>query len=471
MKQTALAVLLAASSALAQTPARAPSAAEIDQITRFHAPQLLLNNVQLLDGSGAAPQAGMAVLVKEGRIAAIGKAGELKAPPGARVEDLGGGALTPGFVLLHEHLFYPVEQASYGAQFRSFPLLYLAGGVTTMRTGGSMSPYADLNVAHEIAEGKSAGPDIDATAPYLTGVAAFVAQVPQLKDADDARKLVDYWSSAGSTSYKGYMLLTREQLGAGIQAAHAKGAKVTAHLCSVTYREAMNLGIDNLEHGFFVASDFVKDKEPDRCPAGDAVGRSLLAVSDAEMQKLQHELIAKKVAITSTLTVFETFAHGRPIAPPGALALLHPTLREQYLTRWSAIQRGGPNLWTQLLPKGMAWEKQFHEAGGLLVAGTDPTGFGGVIPGYSATRQLELLMEAGFAPGTAVQVMTANGARYLGRDKDVGRIAVGQRADLIAFAKPISGGALPEITWTMKAGRAYDRARILGMWQGAVGLR
>ena len=122
------------------------------------------------------------------------------------------------------------------------------------------------------------------------------------------------------------MHLTREQLGAGIRAAHAKGAKVTAHLCAVSYREAMQLGVDNLEHGFFTASDFVKDREPDRCPAGDAVGRSLLAVSDTDMQALQRELIQARVAITSTLTVFETFAHGRPMAPAGALALLHPTL-------------------------------------------------------------------------------------------------------------------------------------------------
>lgn len=465
---------LAVSGALAQPAARSGSPAETEQLTRFQAPLLLITHAQLIDGRGGPPQPDMAVLVREGRIERIAPAAELKPPPGARVEDLQGGALLPGFVLLHEHLFYPVEAGSYGAMFRSFPLLYLAGGVTTLRTGGSLSPYADLNARREIESGQAAGPDMDTTAPFLNGPLAYIAQLPQLKDAEDARRLVEYWSAAGSTSYKAYMHLTREQLGAAIQAAHARGAAVTAHLCAVGYREAAALGIDNLEHGFFVASDFVADKQPDLCPAGDAVQRALnaLPVDAPAMRELQRELIARQVAITSTLTIFETYAAGRPMAAAGALALLHPTLREQYLTRWAAVQRGGPNVWAALFPKAMAWELQYHRGGGLLVAGTDPTGYGGVVPGYSSLRQLELLQEAGFPLGEAVQVMTLNGARYLGRAASVGSIEAGKRADLVAFAKPLATQApLPEMLWSMKAGRAFDRGRFLQMWQGQVGLR
>ena len=78
----------------------------------------------------------------------------------------------------------------------------------------------------------------------------------------------------------------------------------------------------------------------------------------------------------------------------------------------------------------MALEREFARAGGLLIAGTDPTGGGGVIPGFANHRQLELLVEAGFTPLEAIRIATLNGARYLGRDGRVGSIAPGKQADL-----------------------------------------
>ncbi len=464
-----LTITLLATSAQAQAPN------DTERYTLFHAPVTLLRNAQLFDGSGSPPRERMSVLIREGRIARIAPDAELSPPAGTLVKDLAGGALMPGFVLLHEHLFYPTERGSYGAFFQSFPLLYLAGGVTTMRTAGSMSPYADLNTWKDIQAGTAPGPDLDVTAPFLNGIQAFVAQVPRLVNAEDAVRQVGYWADVGATSYKGYMHLTREQLDAIVKAAHERRAKVTAHLCAVTYAEATALGIDNLEHGFFASTDFVEAKQPDTCPAGDAGPRSLdaLAVDDPRMADLQRQMIEHKVALTSTLTIFETFAYGRPMAPAAALDLLMPQLREQYVARYTAIQRGGPNTYGRVFPKDMAWEKRFHEAGGLLVAGTDPTGYGGVIPGFSSLRQFELLREAGFDAATAVQVMTANGATYLGRTAEVGRIAPGLRADLIAFTAPLDAAkpALPDVAWTMKAGRAWDRSKILNAWKGQVGLR
>ncbi|MDG0861385.1 amidohydrolase [Pelomonas aquatica] len=471
-KPPALLALMLAIQAFAQTP-QPPG--DTERYTLFQAPVTLLRNAQLFDGSGGAPREHMSVLIRDGRIADVKPDAELRAPAGALVKDLAGGALMPGFVLLHEHLFYPTERGSYGAFFQSFPLLYLAGGVTTLRTAGSMSPYADLNTWKDIREGRAVGPDMDVTAPFLNGIQAFVAQVPRLASAEDAVRQVGYWADVGATSYKGYMHLTREQLAAIVEAAHERKARVTAHLCAVTYAEAATMGIDNLEHGFFASSDFVDSKQPDACPAGDAVPRSLdaLAVDDPRMAALQRRLIDRKVALTSTLTVFETFSHGRPMAPAAALDLLMPQLREQYVARYTAIQRGGPNAYGRVLAKDMAWEKQFADAGGLLVAGTDPTGYGGVIPGYSSLRQFELLREAGFDAAATVKIMTANGATYLGRSADIGRIAPGLRADLIAFAAPLDAArpALPDVAWTMKAGRAWDRARILNAWKGQVGLR
>jgi enamidase len=359
--------------------------------------------------------------------------------------------------------------------FETFPKLYLAGGATTIRTGGSVSPIADLNVARDIADRRALGPDVEVTAPFLNGPVAFVMQLPRLENAEQAREMVRHWDAMGVGSYKGYMHLTREQLGAIVEEAHARKHKVTAHLCAVTYREAADLGIDNLEHGFLAATDFVADKAPDRCPAppAQAAAFEALAVDDPKVRALQRHLIEKKVALTSTLTVFETFAAGRPMADAASLELLEPQLREAYVSAWSRINRERENAWTRTLAKDMAWEKQFVEAGGLLLAGTDPTGYGGVIPGFSSVRQVELLVEAGFTLPQALRISTLNGATFLGRDRDVGSLSPGKRADLVLYKGTLSTepAALRRIVWTMKGGVAYDSPRIIASLKGKVGFQ
>ncbi|HEY9104830.1 amidohydrolase family protein, partial [Chitinimonas sp.] len=279
-------------------------AADTDEFVALRGPLLALTHAELFDGTGAAPQRDMTLLIKDGRIAALGKTGTVSLPKGAVVRDLSGQSLAPGFVMLHEHTFYPVANGAYGAMFESFPRLYLAGGATTIRTAGSMSPYADLNLKRDIESGANIGPDMDVTAPFLNGATPFVMQVQRIASPAQAKTMVSYWAGEGATSYKAYMHLTRAELGAVVEEAHAHQQKVTGHLCAITYREAADIGIDNLEHGFLAASDFVAGKPADTCPNGDTVPKSLnaLTVDSPEMQALQQHLLERKVALTSTLT-------------------------------------------------------------------------------------------------------------------------------------------------------------------------
>src|SRR5205823_3118426 len=134
----------------------------------------------------------------------------------------------------------------------------------------------------------------------------------------------------GSTSLKAYMQISRAALKGAIDEGHKRGLKITGHLCSVTYGEAADLGIDNLEHGFLAATDFVADKQPDTCP-GQAGGQRTIAALDENgepFKALVKRLVDKKVALTSTLTVFETFTPGRPM-PPG-LDVLLPELKQAF---------------------------------------------------------------------------------------------------------------------------------------------
>jgi imidazolonepropionase-like amidohydrolase len=392
-------------------------------------------------------------------------------PAGATSIDLTGKAVMPGIVMLHEHLYYPTGPGVYGQLGESFSRLYLAGGVTTMRTGGNVNGFMDLNLKRLIDRGAKPGPAIDATAPYVNGPNTFV-QMHTLNTAEEARKHVAYWADVGATSVKAYMQIPRAALAAAIDEAHKRSMKVTGHLCSVTYGEAADLGIDNLEHGFLAATDFVADKEPDTCP-GQNRGQQSIATLDengAAFNSLVKKLVDKRVALTSTLTVFETFTPGRPM-PPG-LDVLTPQLKEQFERAYARVAKNTESIYVKLLPKAMALERAFARAGGILVAGTDPTGAGGVIPGFSNQRQIELLVDAGFSPLEAIAIGTLNGARYLGREARIGSVVKGKQADLIVLNGDPSTNIsdIRKLDTVFRQGVGFSPAKLIDSVRGQVGI-
>ncbi|MDA1081376.1 MAG: amidohydrolase family protein [Gemmatimonadetes bacterium] len=464
-------VLLGAVAAVTAAQPRMPSAA-VRQYISVSAPIVALTHVRVIDGTGAAPRADQTVIIRGDRIAAIGDAASTVVPAGAQVIDATGKSVIPGLVMVHEHLFYPTGPGVYGNFTESFTRLYLAGGVTAMRTGGNMNGFGEIAIAKAISAGQKPGPWIDATAPYLEGPGLALGQVYALNDAADARRHVNYWADAGATSFKSYMHVTRDMLGAAIDEAHKRGLKVTGHLCSVTYREAAALGIDNLEHGFLASTDFVKDKKADECP-GQGAGQATVADLDPaspEAKSLFAELVRRNVAVTSTLTIFETFTPGRPM-PPG-IDVLEPSVKAQFEQRYAATQQNTTSGYTKLFPKAMALELAFVRAGGTLVAGTDPTGGGGVIAGYSNQRQVELLVEAGFTPLEAIRIGTLNGATYLGIGAQTGSLAVGKQADLVLIAGDPSTriSDIRRVETVFKLGVGYDPAKLISSVKGKVGI-
>jgi hypothetical protein len=203
------------------------------------------------------------------------------------------------------------------------------------------------------------------------------------------------------------------------------------------------------------------------------VGQRTIAALDengAPFKALVKKLIDRKVALTSTLTVFETFTPGRPM-PPG-LDVLVPQLKQQFEQNYQRTAQNQQSIYATLFPKALALERAFARAGGTLIAGTDPTGGGGVIPGYSNQRQLELLVEAGFTPIEAIRIGTLNGATYLGRDARVGSIAVGKQADLVVVdgdpSKTIAD--VRKVETVFKQGIGFDPAKLIASVSGKVGL-
>jgi enamidase len=431
-----------------------------------------LTHVRVIDGTGAPPKIDQTILIRDGRIASIGNSGSTQVPAGSLIMDLTGKSVIPGLVMVHEHLHYPTGLGMSANVAASFSRLYLAGGVTSMRTAGDMNGFADFQLKKSIEAGTRAGPWMDVTAPYLEGPGLGLLQMHELTDATDARRQVDYWYDMGATSLKAYMHITRDELRAILDEGHKRGMKVTGHLCSITYREATDLGIDNLEHGFFAATDFVANKQPDICPDQTAALLGLAAIDPAgdTVRSLIRHLVDRKVALTSTLTVLETFVPGRP-APPG-LDVLDPILRDQFLRGKAAIDRDTSSIFATLYPKLAKLDAAFFRAGGLLLAGTDPTGGGGVIAGYSNQRELELLVEGGLTPLEAIKVGTLNGATFLGRSDKVGSIALGKQADLVVLAGDPSAriADVRNVTLVFKQGVGYDPGKLIASVRGRVGL-
>jgi imidazolonepropionase-like amidohydrolase len=440
---------------------------------------IALAHVRVIDGTGATPRTDQTLIISDGRIAAMGESATAKIPQGAKVLDFTGYTVIPGLVGMHDHMYYPAPSGPppmYPEHLTSFPRLYLAGGVTSIRTTGSLEPYADLELKQAIDDGKMAGPKIHVTAPYFEGPGAFALQMHQLRDAEDARQMAEFWIARGATSFKAYVNITPDELAAAVKVAHAHGIKVTGHLCSIGFREATALGIDDLEHGLFVDTEFFSDKKPGVCPNPQAAQKSLLNIDIASkpMQDMIRDLIAHHVAVTSTLPVFETSVPGRAPLDARVLDAMLPEARIAYLRRRAAISDGtATSDAAALFKKELEFEHEFSQQGGLLLAGLDPTGYGGVIAGFGDQREVELLVEAGFTPVEAIHIATSNGAEFLGELDKIGTLAVGKAADIAVIHGDPSANIkdIEQVELVFKDGVGYDSAKLIESVKGLVGLR
>jgi imidazolonepropionase-like amidohydrolase len=454
-------------------------APEVRAFVKEDAPVLALTHVRVIDGTGSAPRADQTLIIRDGKISAFGDAAATKIPEGAKALDLTGRTVIPGLVGMHDHMFYPAPGGPpplYPEHAASFPRLYLAGGVTTIRTTGSVDPYADLELKRAIDDGKMAGPKIHVTGPYLEGQGAFTLQMHQLKDAEDARRMVEFWITQGATSFKAYMNITAEELSAAVKAAHAHGLKVTGHLCSIGFREAAALGIDNLEHGLIVDTEFLPDKKPGECPSSPAARKALLSleVASGPIHEMIRDLVNRHVAITSTLPVFEISVPNRAPIDARVLDAMLPEARISYLRRRAVISDGAAKSDSPVLfRKEMEFEREFVKQGGLLLAGLDPTGYGGVIAGFGDQREVELLVEAGFTPVEAIHIATSNGAEFLGELDKIGTLTVGKLADIVVVDGDPSGNIkdMEKVEIVFKDGVGYDSAKLIESARGQVGLR
>ena len=459
-------MIAAAATLPAQGRALSPA---LKQYAKVDAPVVAIVHAKLIDGSGAAAKDDQTILIRGESIDAVGPSSSLAAPADATVIDARGKTVMPGIIGLHDHMYYG------GMKFMgvSYPRLFLSAGVTTIRTTGSVDAYQELNLKRQIDSLLIPGPTIVVTGPYLQGFGVGPGAMHPLSGADDARRMVRYWAEEGVTWFKAYTQISRADLGAAIDEAHKHGVKVTAHLCSVGFREAVALGIDALEHGMLTNSEYYSGKQPDVCPTvGDSVIYGDLDINGSAVQQTIREMVAHHVAMTSTLDVFELGSPSRVPFDQRVLDALYPEMSAQVARFYANGKTQNDRIHQVTFKKSMEFERAFVKAGGLLGAGSDPC-CASAIAGYGDQRNLELLVEAGFTPEQAVQIMTSNGAKILGFDKKVGTVKAGMQADLILVTGDLvqSPSNIRNTEIVFRRGVGFDSAKLRESIKGLVGLR
>jgi imidazolonepropionase-like amidohydrolase/uncharacterized protein YndB with AHSA1/START domain len=452
---------------------------------RVSSPVVALEHATVIDGTGAPAKRDQAIVFSDGRITALGPSGSVEVPANAQRLDLTGYTALPGLVDMHGHLFYVSnffntnDLLAHVMPF-SYPRLYLASGITTIRTAGTFEPYADLDVKKAIDAGTVIGPKVHVTGPYLTGEGYPLVQLYALRGPEDARRTVEYWAREGATSFKLYTDLPRAVAKAAIEEAHRWGLPITGHLGSIGFREAAELGIDNVEHGLWVDTEFAPDKQPDLAPAEYDATAADMDINSEAIQSMIKTLVGHHVAVTSTIAVWEQFAL-HPAASErvrGALSESDRKISEDSrLIELKKMTDGTPHekekheRFVRMLQKEAEFQRAFVRAGGLLLAGSDAV-IDVFIAGFGDQREVEMLVEGGFTAEQAIQIASLNGAQFLKESKRIGSLAKGKQADILIVKGDPSKNIrdIENVDIVFKDGVGFDSRKLLESVRGQVGI-
>ncbi|MGE5047181.1 MAG: amidohydrolase family protein [Deltaproteobacteria bacterium] len=430
---------------------------------------MILEDVTVIDGTGRPPAHHTSILVKDGRIAAMGP--RVPRPPQAEVRRMPGRTVIPGLIDMHAHVTTYVESGEpsayrYDRAVSEQVLRTLLGfGITTVRNPAA--PAAEgVRLRDDVAAGRIAGPRI-----FTAGEAIDHGRLPAgpfvvVETEAEVRREVRRQAKLGVDLVKLYAGLTENLVAAAIEEAHTHRLPAIAHLGATTWKRAAELGIDGICHGasweaFALPSSrraayqnsaqpYLK-KRVEWLEDVDLEGDDLRATLGA--------LRSHRVVVDPTLVAYESKFRARDPLYAGS-----PDLRfapAALLTLW----RAEPPLtfdWTaqegararSVWPKMLALVKLYRDRGVRLVVGSDePNPW--VVPGPSLHREMELLVSAGIPPQEVLKMATRNAAEALGILKEAGTVEVGKRADLVV----LSADPLVDITTTRKIELVLQRGK------------
>ena len=241
---------------------------------------------------------------------------------------------------------------------------------------------------------------------------------------------------------KVYTSITPAELAALVEAAHAADLTVTGHLGSLTASQAIEIGIDRLEHGLFAMSEF---GNPNLVGTFNLELMQGLADIDFDTDPgaaLIELIVERGVVLDPTTVVLESLWAGpleltdwRRYLAPEALRLADQMNRGLGTAR---AREAPPEEWSELVERVLEKQHELiervHEAGGKVVAGTDPV-FADILPGYGLHREVEHLVLAGLTELEAIRACTLDAAEALGLEQQLGSIEPGKLADLVVLER------------------------------------
>ncbi|WAC03081.1 amidohydrolase family protein [Lacinutrix neustonica] len=428
---------------------------------KYKSDVLALINATVFDGKGNPANENQTLIIVNGYFQAIVKKSEIDLPKGATIIDLKGKTIIPGIVGVHNHLHIP----RFPFVGETASKLYLASGVTTIQTCGSASPQQEIELSKRIEQGKFIGPNIITSGPYFTGKGGNPNMIIP-RNENHIKDTIQYWTERGVRWFKVYRHTTPSDLKIIINEAHKRNAKVTGHLCSITFEQATNLGIDGIEHGLNSTSDFRKNKTMGICD-GSREYMDELTINSKEVKQLQQLMIDNNVFLTSTLAIYEASVPNRAFAEERTLKVMSSFLKSQYRERRNDFdtQKSNDNIREKRLKRIMEFEHQFFKMGGTLTAGVDAGRH--VVPGFGDQRNFELLKEAGLTTEEAIKVMTSNGAQILSKP-EIGTIEKGKKADFVIIKGDVTEN-IRNVELVFKDGYGFDPKLILEEMDGKFG--
>ncbi|MEX1253920.1 MAG: amidohydrolase family protein [Dehalococcoidia bacterium] len=430
---------------------------------------LFIRDVTLIDGTGAPPVEGAAIAIEDGRITAAGPAAQVTPPGGAEVIDGRGRWAVPGLIDTHMHL----ELVSRDA----LPV-YLALGVTTVRDlGGDIGFLTETR--RMLDEGGLVGPRLLFTGPMVDGVPpTWPALVRSTPDAEAAVRAVQEHLAAGADAIKLYTTLLPGALRRCVE--HVAGrVPVTGHLGATRASEAMEAGINGLEHALLTPyNDFVPEElrtTPEETMSTPGFWAKMnqgwlkADFGSGDAQRWIALLVERDVSFCPTLTVLP----GAGDEPDPEELRYVPRVAERWLdaTRQRELLRPSPEMqeWARKV-RGILQElvRRVHEGGGRIVSGTDTGAVRSLVPGFALHRELSFLLGAGLSNMDVLRAGTARAAEALWRS-DLGTIEPGKRADVLLLHRDplVDLTALRDIERVVLAGHAFDPAALLAEARGA----
>lgn len=424
---------------------------------------LLIKNIKLIDGTGGVTQENVSILIEDGVFKKIDTFSNFNNLDKIKIIDGRDKTIIPGLIGVHNHLHIP------GFPFlgETATKLYLAAGVTTIQTCGAASPQKEIELAKKIEIGEAFGPEIIPSGPYITGEGGNQNMIiPQ--NEIQLRDTIKFWATKGVKWFKVYRNIEPKFLEIVIDEAHSNNIKVTGHLCSITFKEASEMGIDAIEHGFNSVSDFRGNKKRGQC-SGSREYIDTLDIESTEVDNLINKLVKNGTVLTSTLSIYEASIPSRSFIDEKSSQIMSETFRANFNKLNTPIENNeNSKTREKRLKRIMEFEYKFFKKGGILSAGVDAGRH--ILPGFGDQRNFLLLREAGFTTQEAIKIMTKNGALKLGRT-DIGTIETGKRADFIILDGDLefNENTIQKVYKVYKNGTCYDPELLLQDLTGKIG--